>query len=124
MKLLYLVLSLVLAAEGTLSAQDSSCGSLTSTLAQRQCLSAKLRLADSTIDAVVDSIEATLSDSSKSALSDASKQWLTYRARECDAIMRSYDGGSMGLVVNLTCLIALTNSRQKLLRAFYSKDDQ
>ena len=124
MKPCHLLLSLLLVSAGRLAAQDANCMDSVTTLAQRQCLSAQLKLADSGMGVFLDSLKGTLGDSSKAALERASPRWRAYRAAECDAVLESYDGGSMGLVANLGCLIALTNSRQKLLRAFYSKGDE
>lgn len=124
MQLRHLGLFLFFTPAGYLLAQDSSCARATTTLAQRECLSAQLTLADSAMGVLLDSLKRTLSDSSRAVLDKASLQWRAYRAAECDAVLQSYDGGSMGLVENVACYIALSDSRQKYLRAFFAGGDE
>ena len=124
MKWRYLMIGLALSPAGAVSAQDSSCVNPATTLAERRCLSITLDQADQAMGIFVDSLKTTLGEPARAALDTASSRWLAYRHAECLAVMKSYDGGSMGLVENLNCLIALTERRQKELRALYSTGDE
>jgi uncharacterized protein YecT (DUF1311 family) len=116
----YLILCALVSLAGGVSAQDSTCASPATTLAERRCLSSKAEQADKAMGVLVDSLRRSLSDSAGAALDTATRQWSAYRKAECDALLKSYDGGSMGLIENLNCIIALTVERQRQLRLLYS----
>jgi uncharacterized protein YecT (DUF1311 family) len=120
----FLFLALALTPVNELRAQDSTCVNPSTTLAARECLSARLNDTDHAMGVLLDSLKTTLSDSAKVGLERATARWLEYRAAECHAVMQSYDGGSMGLIENLSCLIALTERRQQELRETYSSGDE
>ncbi len=120
----YLILcSLLLGPVGALSAQNA-CATPSTTLAERRCLSSKAEQADKAMAVLIDSLRHSVSDSAGAALDAATRLWRAYRKAECNALFKSYDGGSMGLLANLNCLITLTDERQRQLRLLYALDNQ
>jgi uncharacterized protein YecT (DUF1311 family) len=118
------LLLFALTSSSALRAQDSSCVSPPTTLAERQCLSADLDRSNRALEGLLDSLRGVLHGPAKASLSAASELWLSYRRAECSAVLESYDGGSMGLIENLNCQIELTERRQKELRVLYSRGDE
>ena len=116
----YLVVGAFLACPlSPVMAQDRACANPTTTLDERRCLAAQAERATKTMTATVDSIGKTLDDSARAALMLATHQWTLYRSSECDAVLKSYSGGSMGLIENLNCMIALTHQRRRQLLLWY-----
>lgn len=103
-----------------LGAQASPCDQARTTLEMRQCLSAELRAADSTLAAVVLSVRAQVADSAARAIDKASVAWASYRAAECGALLASYEDGHEGPVGQLDCLVVLTKDRWANLKSLYS----
>jgi uncharacterized protein YecT (DUF1311 family) len=115
-----ILLCIALCDAGALCAQQPKCSESQTSVAMRQCLSAEVKNADRALGALLDSLKSEIGDSAVASLNAASQHWSTYRKAECNAVLRSFDGGTMGPVAELGCLLDLANERRARLLALYS----
>lgn len=103
-----------------LTAQQGPCDKALATVEMRECLTAQLKLADSSLAHLEGSVKAQLSPSVANALDVASTAWGSYRKAECKALLDSYEGGHEGPVVQLACLVEAAHDRSELLETIYA----
>ncbi len=115
-----IVACLIAGSSGILVAQAGPCDKAQTTLEMRQCLSAELRTADSTLAVVLLLVKAQVADSVARAIDEASVAWASYRTSECGALLASYEDGHEGPVGQLDCLVTLTEDRWANLKSLYS----
>jgi len=111
---------LSLCCASALLAQTPTCDQARPPLEMRQCLTAELQEADSGMAALVGRVKASVADSAGRALDEATTAWMAYRREECGALLRSYEGGIEGPVVQLACVVSLTNDRRAHLKRIYA----
>jgi uncharacterized protein YecT (DUF1311 family) len=105
---------------GLLFAQTPKCDEARTNLDMRQCLTGELQVADSQLGALLKAIHPKVSDSAARTLEAASSKWVAYRKAECEAVLRSYEGGKEGPVAQLACSVSLTNDRLAHLKRTYA----
>ena len=120
MRVCILVFGVACGGARTLYSQQPRCTEAETTIAMRECLSGELRRADSALGSLVDSLKGELGDSARRTLVSATDRWSAYRESECKAVLQSFEGGTLGPVAQLSCLIDLAEERQARLRALHS----
>lgn len=111
---------LLVGSSEALGAQAGKCDQARTTIEMRQCLTAELHAADSTLAAVELLVKAQVADSVARSIDEASIAWTAYRTAECGALRASYEDGHEGPVGQLACLAVLTNDRWANLKSLYS----
>lgn len=120
MKVCILIFLLACSAAPSLRGQEQRCPDARTTVAMRECLTRELGRADRALDSLVDSFRAVLGDLAGRRLLSATDRWKAYRTSECDAVQRSFEGGTVGPVAQLSCLLDLAEDRRTRLGAFYA----
>jgi uncharacterized protein YecT (DUF1311 family) len=111
---------LVAGAVSVLAAQQalpSPCPPDTTTATLRQCMSAELQDADSSLTLYFDM--AIRRSAAPSALRRAQAQWMRFREADCRALAEEHQGGGMEAVVALQCQAHLARARTHEIWSVY-----
>jgi len=82
------------------------------------CAERELLRTDKKIVASEQAIFTLLSAKGRSAFASAERSWLAYRHAYCNARTESYEGGSIGPVVFVTCEVAINDGHLRELLSF------
>lgn len=111
---------LPLAMQTVSAAAAENCANLTSQEAINECYGNALADGDKELNANYREIDKRLSDdtNAKKLLLSAERAWLLYRDSECTFSASGSVGGSIYPTVVASCKAALTNERNKALKAY------
>lgn len=119
--MLVVALSLIVATSvpGTPIRMDP-CDTASTTVAMEDCMKAQLRVADSTLRRLEDSIVHHLGPAATRGFRAASRSWMHYRDVQCTAVASRSAGGSIAPLDFGGCKILAAEDRIRFLRAAYS----
>lgn len=102
------------------ASQGSACGRAKTTFEMQRCLSLELKRHESKLSVFEDSVSVNLDDSVAVLFRQAHVSWMQYREQQCEAVRAVFFPGTMAPVMQLQCLLEMTDQRLLLLRDAYS----
>jgi uncharacterized protein YecT (DUF1311 family) len=91
----------------------------TTTPAMRRDLSSDLRAAELALQQAQDSVDAALGPELAMHLQPIREAFVTYKKEQCEQLKAVFKDGTYGPVVELECLIHLTDSRREFIEEHY-----
>lgn len=98
---------------GQASGQDVACGNAQSTAAMRECEIARLKRADTGMNAAYQALGAKLDQRGQAKLRAAQQAWLKFRAAEADYQADAERGGTLAPLIAASVQADLTEARRK-----------
>lgn len=95
-----------------LAAAPANCAAATTQIDMNQCAAARYKRADATLNVAWRKLMAQAGSAKVDYLA-AQRLWLQFRAAECKAEGRTYQGGSIQPLILSSCLADLTEARTK-----------
>ncbi len=86
----------------------------------RRALSADLAVYDSLVVVAEDSVLAVLGADFAAGLAESRQLWLEYRAHQCELLRTIFEGGTVAPVVELECLVYITDNRLTFIYDHYA----
>lgn len=104
---------------GAFACSDRSRDDTMTTPAMRSELSTELVAAERALQQIQDSVDAALGPDIASRLQPLREEFVAYRRDECARLKAVFEDGTYGPVVELECLIHLTDSRREFIEEHY-----
>ena len=96
-------------------ARAAECGQATTQAAMNACAAARMRAADSGLNAAYGAVLHRLAPAAQTRLREAERAWVAFRDAECAFRASGSDGGSAAAMVATDCRRELTEARAKSL---------
>lgn len=89
------------------------------------CANAQAEAADDRLNEVYQQVRDRIQGTAEDALLvDAQLAWIEFRDRECDFVVRSYEGGSIAALIYSSCVARVTEQRTEELRNYLQTLEQ